>query len=67
MAPRAEPRLARLAAMIAEPARAAMLSYLLDGHLASAGELAAAASVGAPTASAHLAKLHDAGSRLATS
>jgi DNA-binding transcriptional ArsR family regulator len=55
------PRLARVAATVADPARARMLGFLLDGHRASAGELAAAASVGASTASAHLAKLLDAG------
>lgn len=58
--PRYEPRLAHLAAMIADPARSRMLAYLLDGHLASAGELAAAASVRPSTASGHLAKLQDA-------
>jgi len=56
-----EPRLARIAAMIADPARSRMLSYLLSGHCASAGELARAVSVSAPTASGHLAKLLDAG------
>jgi DNA-binding transcriptional ArsR family regulator len=53
--------LASIAATIAEPARAAMLSYLLDGHRASAGELASAASVAPSTASAHLGRLCDAG------
>ncbi len=38
-----------------------MLSLLLGGEFASAGELARAASVGAATASGHLAKLLDAG------
>jgi DNA-binding transcriptional ArsR family regulator len=52
-----EPRLARVAAMVADPARSRMLSYLLSGEYASAGELAAAASVTPPTASGHLAKL----------
>jgi DNA-binding transcriptional ArsR family regulator len=56
-----EPRLARVAAMIADPARSRMLSYLLAGDHASAGELARAAGVGAPTASGHLSKLQDAG------
>lgn len=56
-----EPRLARLAAMIADPARSRMLAYLLDGHYASAGELADAAGVVASTASGHLAKLQSAG------
>ena len=55
-----EPRLARVAAMVADPARSRMLSYLLGGELASAGELAAAASVTPATASGHLAKLSDA-------
>ena len=56
-----EPRLVRVAALIADATRARMLSYLLGGELASAGELAQCASVGAATASAHLAKLLDAG------
>lgn len=61
MLPTYEPRLARLAAMIADPARSRMLAYLLAGHYASAGELAAAASVSASTASGHLAKLQRTG------
>lgn len=56
-----EPRLVRVAALIADATRARMLSYLLGGELASAGELAQCASVSAATASAHLAKLLDAG------
>jgi DNA-binding transcriptional ArsR family regulator len=56
-----EPRIARVAAMIADPARSRMLSYLLDGSYASASELARAASVAASTASAHLHKLQDNG------
>ncbi len=56
-----EPRLARVAAMIADPARSRMLAYLLSGHAASAGELAQAACVTAPTASGHLAKLQASG------
>lgn len=56
-----EPPLARVAAMIGDPTRARMLAYLLDGHYASAGELAEAAGIGAPAASAHLAKLLDNG------
>ena len=55
-----EPRLARVAAMVADPARSRMLAYLLAGEFASAGELAQAASVRPATASAHLAKLVDA-------
>lgn len=52
-----EPRLARIAAQIAEPTRARMLAYLMGGDHASAGELARAASVAASTASEHLAQL----------
>ncbi len=55
-----EPRLARAAAMVADPARSQMLSHLLSGEMASAGELAQAASVTPATASGHLAKLLDA-------
>ena len=51
-----EPRLARVAAQIAEPSRARMLAYLLSGEYASAGELALAASVTPATASGHPAK-----------
>jgi DNA-binding transcriptional ArsR family regulator len=56
-----EPRLAGVAAMIAEPARARMLAFLLNGECASAGELACAGGVQASTASAHLARLIDTG------
>lgn len=56
-----EPRLARVAALVADPSRARMLAFLLSGEYASAGELAKTASVGAATASAHLVKLVDAG------
>ncbi|MBL8346249.1 MAG: helix-turn-helix transcriptional regulator [Rubrivivax sp.] len=56
-----EPRLARVAALVADASRARMLSYLLGGEFASAGELAQAASIGAATASGHLAQLLDAG------
>jgi DNA-binding transcriptional ArsR family regulator len=55
-----EPRLARVAALVADPARSRMLAYLMDGEYASASELAKAASVTAATASGHLAKLLDA-------
>ncbi len=54
-----EPRLARVAALVADPARSRMLAYLLSGEYASAGELARAASVAPATASGHLAKLLD--------
>lgn len=51
------PDVAGAAALIAEPARAAMLMVLADGRARPAGELAFAASVTAQTASSHLAKL----------
>jgi DNA-binding transcriptional ArsR family regulator len=56
-----EPRLARVAAMVADPARSRMLAFLLDGAYASAGELARAGGVQASTASAHLAQLVEVG------
>ena len=43
--------------MVADPARSRMLAFLMSGQMASAGELARAASVTAATASGHLAKL----------
>jgi DNA-binding transcriptional ArsR family regulator len=55
-----EPRLARVAALVADPARSRMLAYLMDGAYASASELAKAASVTPATASGHLARLLDA-------
>lgn len=59
--PAHEPRLARVAALVADPARSRMLAYLLSGEAASAGELARAASVSPATASGHLARLLDGG------
>ena len=56
-----EPRLARVAAIVADPARSRMLAYLLSGEYASASELAKAASVTPATASGHLSGLLDAG------
>jgi len=56
-----EPRLARIAALVADASRSRMLSYLLGGEFASASELAQAASISAATASGHLARLLDAG------
>lgn len=56
-----EPRLARSAAMVADAARSRMLARLLSGEAATAGELAAAASVTPATASGHLAQLLEAG------
>ena len=55
-----EPRLARVAAIVADPARSRMLAYLLSGEYASASELAKAASVTPATASGHLGRLLDA-------
>ncbi len=52
-------RIARLAAAIAEPARARMLCCLMDGHARTATELALVGLIGASTASAHLARLKE--------
>jgi len=54
-------QLAEVGALLAEPARAAMLLALVDGTARPAGELAQAAGVGAPTASAHLKRLLEGG------
>ncbi|MDR3415328.1 MAG: helix-turn-helix transcriptional regulator [Nevskia sp.] len=62
MAPLSEQvRLAEVAAVVGEPARAAMLLALGDGSALPAGELAACAEVSAATASEHLLKMLDAG------
>jgi len=53
--------IAPVAALLADPARAAMLRALLPGRPLAAGELATVAHVSPPTASAHLAKLLDGG------
>ncbi len=53
--------LSRTASLIGDPARAAMLSALMDGRALTAGELARAAGITPQTASAHLAKLTEAG------
>jgi DNA-binding transcriptional ArsR family regulator len=55
------PLIAEVAALVGEPARATMLSALLDGRALTAGELAFAARVTPQTASTHLAKLTEAG------
>ena len=55
------PIIAEMAALLGDPARATMLSALLDGGALTASELAAAARVTPQTASSHLAKLTDAG------
>ncbi|RVT91718.1 transcriptional regulator [Rhodovarius crocodyli] len=54
-------RLAEIAALLGEPARAAMMQALMDGRALTAGELAAAAGITPQTASAHLARLTEAG------
>ena len=56
-----EPRLARVAAAIADPTRARVLARLLDGRLHTAGELATHAGVTPATMSAHLKLLVDEG------
>jgi DNA-binding transcriptional ArsR family regulator len=55
------PDTARLAHLMGDPARSNMLEALIDGRALTASELASAAGIGASTASAHLAKLEDAG------
>jgi len=53
-------QLAEIASLVGDPARANMLSVLMDGRAHTASELAYLANVAAPTASGHLAKLRDA-------
>jgi DNA-binding transcriptional ArsR family regulator len=53
--------LAGVAALIGDPARAAMLVTLMDGRALTAGELGQAAGVAPPTASGHLGRMLDAG------
>src|SRR5258705_3494992 len=53
--------LAFIARLVGDPSRATILTALLDGRALTAGELARSAGIGAPAASAHLAKLHDGG------
>src|SRR5438067_2127777 len=55
------PLIAEIAALVGEPARATMLSALLDGRALTAGELAYGARISRQTASTHLAKLTEAG------
>jgi DNA-binding transcriptional ArsR family regulator len=52
-------RIATVAALLGDPARANMLSALMDGRALTAKELAYAAHVTPQTASGHLAKLAD--------
>ncbi|GAA3970549.1 winged helix-turn-helix domain-containing protein [Actinomadura viridis] len=53
--------IAPVAALMADRARAAMLTAMLDGRPLAAGELARTAGVTAQTASAHLGRLLDGG------
>jgi len=55
------PIIAEVAALVGDPARATMMSALLDGRALTASELASAARITPQTASAHLAKLTEAG------
>jgi DNA-binding transcriptional ArsR family regulator len=55
------PIIAEIAALVGDPARATMLSALLDGRALTASELAFAAQITPQTASTHLAKLMGAG------
>ena len=52
---------AATAALLGDPARAAMLQALMGGEALTAGELARVAGIGAPAASAHLARLVEGG------
>src|SRR5512132_637059 len=55
------PIIAEIAALVGDPARATMLSALIDGRALTASELAVAARITPQTASTHLAKLTGAG------
>ena len=55
------PIIAEIAALVGDPARATMVSALLDGRALTASELAVAARITPQTASTHLAKLTEAG------
>ncbi len=58
--PRGTPNLAIIGELLGNPARLAMLQSLMSGRALTAGELARVASVSAPTASEHLARLTEA-------
>lgn len=51
------PVIAQVAALLGDPARANMLTALMDGRALTVTELAVAAGVPLPTASGHLSKL----------
>jgi DNA-binding transcriptional ArsR family regulator len=61
MRPEIAPDFASLAALIGEPARAAMLWSLMAGQQRPAGELARIAGISAQSASGHLGRLVDGG------
>ncbi|ETX12919.1 hypothetical protein OCH239_15385 [Roseivivax halodurans JCM 10272] len=58
---RHEPDIAPIAALVGDPARAAMLTPLMDGCALTTGELAREAGVTAQTALGHLTKMDEAG------
>jgi DNA-binding transcriptional ArsR family regulator len=55
------PVIASIASLIGDPARANVLTALMDGRALTVSELAQAAGVSLPTTSGHLAKLAEAG------
>jgi DNA-binding transcriptional ArsR family regulator len=55
------PGLARIAALVGDPARARMLAALMGGRALTATELSAVGEVAPSTASAHLSKMAEAG------
>lgn len=55
------PNVAEIAALIGDPARANMLTALMDGRALTVSELAAVAGVTLPTASGHLTRMETAG------
>src|SRR5215831_12848609 len=55
------PIIAEIATLVGDPARATMVSALLDGRAVTASELALAAQITPQTASTHLGKLTEAG------
>lgn len=54
-------KVAAIAALAGDPARAAMLQAMMDGRALTASELARVAGIAPQTASSHLARLTDAG------
>jgi DNA-binding transcriptional ArsR family regulator len=60
------PNIASLAAPLADPARALMITLLMDGRARTVTELGAAAGLGKASASEHVTRLEDAGFLRAT-